>query len=1203
MKKNGFGDGFLADMLRDLKDQYENKDKKKGKGRDKRDHTREELSDQNEKPDTVPAAQIVVKKESLAASSGFGFYPGDMILDTYRVESEPSVGGMGAVWRVHHMGWDVDLAMKRPRPEAFQTQAQKSNFTDECRHWMNLGLRPNVVSCYYVRELEGVPTIFSEWMEKGSLESHIKDGTLYEGTDDEVQERLLDIAIQFARGLRSAHENDLIHQDVKPDNLLLGEGWTAKVSDFGLAKARTMLTFLDGTATVPEIDSDATMVSPGGGRTPAYCSPEQAAAQLLTKRTDIYSWAVSVLEMYLGAKPWAHGRELTGPLVGTVCRDYFEMCQERPIPQALQDLLEKCLRQDPDERPHDFGETEAALLTIYRTVTGRDYPRRSLESAPDTADSLNNRALSYVDLGDYEEAEKLWRQAAALDMNHVPARFNRALWQARSGGQFDYQAVEQLKADRAIRESGAAQELERAWKLAEPAFTPKAPQIECAFSKYNIYKTSAMLRGDTLVLLKKNRSYRACRLDLQTGKSEEMDLDEAWRRDFAELTDFDVHPDGEQVALLGVEGKLGIYHLSRRSFVKIQTIPELKDHVLSRNAEKLACRYSKDGSMLAVTELDYDGGPYFWTMLLDPDTLDVRETLPMALDSLPEKGGLLLHGRRKGGGHFLQRMEPDGSSAIVYKFPRAAQRYREVPDMHTGEALLLYGMTDKSCFWLDASMNTLPLKDHDRFIDRMQGQSVCADSGSRTLWYLVNPISRVKTIRIGICDLESSEPLGTRALPAGRTAEVLPDLSRGRVVLWGYPDEAVRKESQDRFWCQVCSLPHRPEPDRLSYRLSRIADLEQRLAEKERLSRLLERFRAMEAAGRRADAFECFQLACVIPGFHGSAEAEEMEDSLARWAKKTALTSVRSLGIIPAVPDFSVFSEERVTTCAGGRLIAMSVESTGRYGNRVRVFTREGKALHGLEPPSGSDRCFIRGDRVLALPSGYSFDLEGRTLRNADPEHWNPTYLYDVDPSGKRALFGTYNVYYSAYLHERNLETGENRRLIRWPINADPVYLADGSVLTEGQGHAERLVRLDAENGRILRSYELNHGWTLDKPRVGYLFTDQDRRRFGVQIRDYSSNERNVTMIFDMDKGLLCKWQGGETVAYIGECFALRQMNFHDLEFWDLEKGQPVHTDLSSRHIVRFYTRPDGRELYVVRSLFRGEETEAFRMEFDYGLA
>ena len=93
-------------------------------------------------------------------------------------------------------------------------------------------------------------------------ESHIKDGTLYDGTKAEVQKRLLDIAIQFGRGLHYAHENNLIHQDVKPDNLLLDGDWTAKVSDFGLAKARSFLTFLDGTATEPEIDENATMFSP-----------------------------------------------------------------------------------------------------------------------------------------------------------------------------------------------------------------------------------------------------------------------------------------------------------------------------------------------------------------------------------------------------------------------------------------------------------------------------------------------------------------------------------------------------------------------------------------------------------------------------------------------------------------------------------------------------------------------------------------------------------------------------------------------------------------------------------------------------------------------------------------------------------------------------------------------------------------------------
>jgi serine/threonine protein kinase len=140
------------------------------------------------------------------------------------------------------------------------------------------------VSCYYVREIGGVPTIFSEWMENGSLENRIDDRTLYEGTPEQVQKRLLDIAIQFARGLHYAHESGsgLIHQDVKPDNLLMSKKWDAKVVDFGLARARTAA------------------IVPNGGYTPAYCSPEQSLWEPLTRRTDIYSWAVSILEMYPG---------------------------------------------------------------------------------------------------------------------------------------------------------------------------------------------------------------------------------------------------------------------------------------------------------------------------------------------------------------------------------------------------------------------------------------------------------------------------------------------------------------------------------------------------------------------------------------------------------------------------------------------------------------------------------------------------------------------------------------------------------------------------------------------------------------------------------------------------------------------------------------------------------------------------------------
>ena len=443
----GFGTGFMTDMLRDLQKQYEIDKKPKGKGR--RGKSLGKADKKKGKPaggTAMPAghtAQGAVNQGDAApgihmmhVTDAANPRPGDLLLGTYRVESDAIEGGMGAVWRVHHTDWGVDLAMKRPRPEVFRTETQKKNFTDECSCWINLGLHPNIVSCYYVREIGGIPSIFSEWMENGSLESHIKDRTLYDGTKEEVQERLLDIAIQFARGLHYAHGNNLIHQDVKPDNLLLNEDWAAKVSDFGLAKARTMLTFLDGTATEPEVDENATMISPGGGRTPAYCSPEQAASQLLTRRTDIYSWAVSVLEMYLGYKPWAHGGELTGPLVGSVCRDYFDMCVDRPMPKALQELLAQCMRQNPDDRPRDFGEVEANLQKIYKTETGGDYPRPEPIAAADTAVSLNNRALSYIDLGRKEEAEATWQEALKNHTGSFLCQYNLAvfLWKERKIG-------------------------------------------------------------------------------------------------------------------------------------------------------------------------------------------------------------------------------------------------------------------------------------------------------------------------------------------------------------------------------------------------------------------------------------------------------------------------------------------------------------------------------------------------------------------------------------------------------------------------------------------------------------------------------------------------------------------------------------------------------------------------------------------------
>ena len=166
------------------------------------------------------------------------------LLDLYVVESDPYAGGMGQVWRVRHKGWNADLAMKQPKRDMFQNKADKEKFVHECEEWINLGLHPHIVSCYYVREINGILSVFAEWMDGGSLHSWVSDGRLYEGGEAVALPRILDIAIQFARGLHYAHfanEKGLIHQDVKPDNLMLTADGMAKVSDFGLANARAVL--------------------------------------------------------------------------------------------------------------------------------------------------------------------------------------------------------------------------------------------------------------------------------------------------------------------------------------------------------------------------------------------------------------------------------------------------------------------------------------------------------------------------------------------------------------------------------------------------------------------------------------------------------------------------------------------------------------------------------------------------------------------------------------------------------------------------------------------------------------------------------------------------------------------------------------------------------------------------------------------------
>lgn len=438
--------------------------------------------------DSEGRSEITVKENA-------AIQKGDTILDTYRVETDAIEGGMGSVWRVHHTGWNVDLAMKQPQPKCFSTEKSKADFIHECEAWINLGLHPNIVSCCYVREIGGTPTIFSEWMAGGNLESAIESSALYGGTEDERQEHLLDIAIQFARGLHYAHEAGLIHQDVKPDNVLLTKEGEAKVADFGLAKARAVLTMLEGSPAMNEaVEGGKTMLSPSGGYTPAYCSMEQMDGRVLTRRTDIYSWAVSVMEVYVGSRPWANG-----VVAGLNCRSYFENTRI-PIPEALKVLLAQCLESEQENRPRDFSEIEAQLHAIYEAETGGGYPRPIPKAAADTADSLNNRALSFLDLGKPNEAEQLWEKACLVSNSaHSDSVYNQSLYLWRQGKMDDGTAINRL---RAIGAHGLAEALARECLQLKKLFSPKFASKSRDVKYMSVYKRS----GRDFALFGDNRS-------------------------------------------------------------------------------------------------------------------------------------------------------------------------------------------------------------------------------------------------------------------------------------------------------------------------------------------------------------------------------------------------------------------------------------------------------------------------------------------------------------------------------------------------------------------------------------------------------------------------------------------------------------------------------------------------------------------------
>ncbi|CNE73511.1 WD40 repeat-containing protein [Mycobacterium tuberculosis] len=373
---------------------------------------------------------------------GATFRRGDVVLDLYEVLDVVATGGMGLVYRVRHRGWDAELAMKVPRPELVGSAGALRGFEAEAETWVGLGPHPHIVNCAYVRRVGPLPGVFAEWVAGGSLADAIADRRLHDPDPRRTTGRFIDVAIQFAWGLDHAHRSGLVHQDVKPANVMLTPDGTVKVTDFGLAKARIRA----GEDGVPRPDADPAVSL--AGLTPAYCSPEQARAaaggrSTLTRTTDVWSWALSVLSLFTGGPPVRSGA------AGGRAFEEFAVRAAGVLPPGLADVLRACFRPEPSSRPDRMDELAEQLATVYAQVTGEAYPRARPAAATLLADGLSNKALSMLDLGHPAEAEALWERALRADPHNPHAVFNRGLRLWRTGRMTDVQLIGELEQIRA----------------------------------------------------------------------------------------------------------------------------------------------------------------------------------------------------------------------------------------------------------------------------------------------------------------------------------------------------------------------------------------------------------------------------------------------------------------------------------------------------------------------------------------------------------------------------------------------------------------------------------------------------------------------------------------------------------------------------------------------------------------------------------
>lgn len=305
-------------------------------------------------------------------------------------------GGMGLVYIVYDHERHEPLAAKTFRDKHLAWQQGRDRFVQEAHTWINLDLHEHIARARFVEIIHGRPYIFLEYVSGGDLSRWI-------GSPRMTLEQALRFGIQFCYGMEYAYAKGIkAHRDVKPQNCLITEDKTLKITDFGLARV-----------VVEQVEEG------GPGGTPEYMPPEQwDNSEQVDERADIYSFGAMLFEMLTGRPPFGQRPQVS-------VRELERRHKEKPAPSidtphsTLNSIVQACLQKGLDQRCRCFSEVRERLAHVLERLTGEkvSVPMGGMELR---IRDLNNKGSSLNYLKKYSEAVSVLEEALQrIVLEHV----------------------------------------------------------------------------------------------------------------------------------------------------------------------------------------------------------------------------------------------------------------------------------------------------------------------------------------------------------------------------------------------------------------------------------------------------------------------------------------------------------------------------------------------------------------------------------------------------------------------------------------------------------------------------------------------------------------------------------------------------------------------------------------------------------------